>query len=158
MNKTLKTIIATFAILGFLLLCVSIFYYFIIFVPGGEKSTVSDNSSVASPSVSPTTNTSSSPKPRISITSISSPIPQGSNATVEALATAGAYCTITVNYKSGTTSRAEGLDAKIADSSGNVSWTWMIETNASTGSGTIIVTASTSGGTASSTMHFLVTY
>jgi hypothetical protein len=59
----------------------------------------------------------------------------------------GAFCNITVYYKSGP-SEAQGLDPKDADSSGNVSWTWKVGTRTTPGTWRVI-TASSCGETVS---------
>lgn len=80
----------------------------------------------------------------LSIVEVTSPVPQGSLATVRAKTAPGADCSIVVMYKSGK-STAEGLEAKKADSAGNVSWTWKVGPNTSLGSHPISVTASMNG-------------
>jgi len=50
----------------------------------------------------------------------------GDNATANVTTTAGASCVITVVYKNGP-SAAAGLNTKTADSTGAVSWTWVVD-------------------------------
>lgn len=76
----------------------------------------------------------------IKIVSVTSPVKRGQNATLVAKATSGAYCTITVYYKSGP-SKAKGLEPKNADKKGSVSWTWKVGTNTTPGKWKIVVTA-----------------
>ena len=90
------------------------------------------------------------------ITSVTSPVRHGYNATLTAKTLPNAYCTITVYYKSGP-SEAQGLYSKIADSSGNVFWTWKVGTRTTPGSWKIVVTASLSGKTVSQITYFTVT-
>ena len=80
---------------------------------------------------------------------------QGSYATHTAHTSPGAYCTITVYYKSGP-STASGLGAKTADSDGNVSWTWKVGTRTTPGTYRIVVTAALGGATRSETVYFQV--
>ncbi len=87
----------------------------------------------------------------VTITSLISPVAQGSSATLRARTAAGAACTITVVYKSGPSS-AQGLGPKTADGSGAVSWTWTVGSRTTPGSWPVTVTcsagdASTSAGT-----------
>jgi cell wall-associated NlpC family hydrolase len=74
------------------------------------------------------------------ITFITSPIRPGQTATLRATTQAGASCSIAYTTPAGTSSTAQGLVAKQADGTGNVSWSWMIGTNTRPGTGTIRVT------------------
>ncbi len=91
----------------------------------------------------------------LEIVSVTSPIGKGYTATLRANTEPGAYCTITVYYKSGP-SRASGLYGKTADSSGNVLWSWKVGTRTTPGSWRIVVTASLDGDTISQTTYFTV--
>jgi beta-lactamase superfamily II metal-dependent hydrolase len=77
----------------------------------------------------------------LTIASVTSPIARGGSATLIAQTIPGANCTIKVNYKSGA-SKASGLAAQTADSSGQVSWTWKVASNTTPGTWRIVVTAS----------------
>jgi predicted small secreted protein len=88
----------------------------------------------------------------VSVTSLVSP---GAYATLEAKATPGAECTITVYYKSGP-SEAQGLYPKQANSNGHVSWTWKVGTRTTPGRWKIVVTATYEGKTVSQQTHFTV--
>lgn len=68
----------------------------------------------------------------VTITSITSPIERGNEATVKVKTTADAKCAITVTYSSGK-SKASGLERKKANSKGKVSWTWTVGSNTKTG-------------------------
>ncbi|AHB12899.1 hypothetical protein [Dehalococcoides mccartyi] len=103
-----------------------------------------NDSSVNEVPSQPVTNTSLD----LSITGVTSPVSKGAYATLTAKTQPGALCNITVYYKSGPSS-ASGLDSKVADSTGNVSWTWKVGTNTTPGSWRIVVTASLSGKTES---------
>jgi competence protein ComEC len=74
----------------------------------------------------------------IEITSVTSPISKGSNATLSAKTSPNTSCTITVYYKSGA-SHAAGLDPKTADVNGIVSWTWKVASNTTSGTWKIVV-------------------
>jgi competence protein ComEC len=75
----------------------------------------------------------------VEIVSVSSPVSQGANATLDAKTSPNASCTITVYYKSGP-SKASGLGPKTADAGGLVSWTWKVGANTTLGSWRIEVT------------------
>lgn len=79
---------------------------------------------------------------------------QGSHATLTAHTSPGANCTIAVYYSSKST--AAGLEPKVADGAGNVSWTWKVGTRTTPGSYRIVVTAAVGGTTASDTVYFQV--
>jgi hypothetical protein len=92
----------------------------------------------------------------LSIVSVTpNPIGQGYTATLHAKTVPGAYCAITVYYKSGP-STAAGLYSKEADSQGNVSWSWKVGTRTTPGSWPIVVTASIDGETVSQTTSITV--
>ncbi len=61
----------------------------------------------------------------LTISSVTSPVSQGANATLTAQTAPNASCTITVSYKSGP-SHASGLGPQTASASGVVSWTWKV--------------------------------
>jgi len=92
----------------------------------------------------------------VTFTSISTPIGAGNVATATIKTAAGASCSITVTYKSGK-STAKGLDPKIADMNGMVSWSWLVGGNTTPGSWPIDVTCSANGQTATQHMTFTVT-
>ena len=91
----------------------------------------------------------------LEIESVTSPIGKGYTATLQANTVPGAYCNITVYYKSGP-SGASGLYPKEADSEGNVSWSWKVGTRTTPGSWRIVVTGSLGGETVSQTTYFTV--
>jgi len=64
---------------------------------------------------------------------------RGQNATLLVKTGANLACTIEVDYKSGP-STAAGLGPKTSDAAGNVSWTWKVGANTTTGSWPITVT------------------
>ena len=75
----------------------------------------------------------------IEITSIAGARP-GGRATVAVRTTPGASCSISYRTPAGTSSTAQGLEAKVADSTGMVSWTWNIGLSTRPGTGTVVVT------------------
>lgn len=91
----------------------------------------------------------------IEIASVTSPIGKGYTATLQANTAPGAYCNITVYYKSGP-SEASGLYPKEADTEGKVSWSWKVGTRTTPGSWKIVVTATLDGNTTSDTTYFTV--
>jgi NOL1/NOP2/fmu family ribosome biogenesis protein len=70
---------------------------------------------------------------------------RGTYATLRALTSPGASCTIAVVLPSGATSAAAGLTPKVADAGGIVSWTWLVAGNTLPGMGSVTVTASAGG-------------
>ena len=74
----------------------------------------------------------------IEITSLTSPVSPGSSARLEIQTAAGAVCNILVVYKSGP-SQARGLEPKVADSGGQISWVWRVGTNTTSGTWPILV-------------------
>jgi hypothetical protein len=86
----------------------------------------------------------------VSITSITSPIERGNDATVKIKTTAGAKCTITVTYSSGK-SQASGLERKTANAKGKVHWTWTVGGSTKAGKYPVDISCKKSGaeGTAS---------
>ncbi|MEO8458823.1 MAG: hypothetical protein ABI559_13555 [Chloroflexota bacterium] len=75
------------------------------------------------------------------ITSLTSPVSTGQNATVAVKTSPGASCSIVYTHPSGKTSTATGLDPKTAGADGTVSWTWLIATTTKPlGNGKVLVT------------------
>lgn len=105
----------------------------------------------------PTSQITSMPAPELflEIISVTSPVRPGANATLKAKTLPGAQETITVYYKSGP-STAQGLYPKIADSNGDISWTWKVGTRTTPGSWRIVVTASYGEKRTSQTTSFTV--
>lgn len=97
-----------------------------------------------SPKPSPTPSPAPAPKPApppkatVTVTSITSPVRKGANATVRAETNPGDHCSIDVIYKSGS-SKAQGLTHQQADGQGRVSWTWMVGTRTTPGSWPVII-------------------
>jgi len=89
------------------------------------------------------------------VVSVTSPVSPGADVTLIAKTIPGAQCTITVNYKSGP-STASGLETKMADSSGNVSWTWAVGKSTTAGIWPIVITATSQGNTVMVNTSFMV--
>jgi beta-lactamase superfamily II metal-dependent hydrolase len=77
----------------------------------------------------------------LEILSVTSPVRQGDQATVNARSAPGATCTITVHYQSGP-SKAKGLESRTPDPGGSVSWSWDVGPKTSLGSWPITVLCS----------------
>jgi len=91
----------------------------------------------------------------LEIVFVTSPVSPGDYVTLKARAPTGAQCSITVYYKSGS-STAQGWFAKQADMDGNVSWTWKVGTRTTPGNWRIVVTATYEGDTISQETYFAV--
>jgi hypothetical protein len=91
----------------------------------------------------------------ISIVSVTSPVNAGSDATLVAQTTPGAFCGIQVSYKSGP-SLSSALSPKPADSNGRVSWTWQVESGTEPGDWQILVVSTYLDKMASQHTHFTV--
>jgi endonuclease YncB( thermonuclease family) len=92
----------------------------------------------------------------LEITSVTSPVKPGADATAKAKTTPGADCTIAVIYNSGHQSTASGLVPKKADDKGVVSWTWKVSTGTNPGASKIEVKATSGNETISQTIDFIV--
>ena len=92
----------------------------------------------------------------VRFTKLTSSVHRGAYATASVATAGGAYCTITVTYKSGP-SKAAGLGSKTANSAGAVSWTWLVGSRTTPGAWPVTVTCSKSGKGASVTKTFQVT-
>ena len=93
------------------------------------------------------------PKPvigtiKVTVTSFTSSVSPGQDASITIRTTAGASCSIVVEYKSGP-SQAKGLGPEKANSSGVASWTWLVGSRTTHGSWPVTVTCSSGGKTAS---------
>jgi hypothetical protein len=91
----------------------------------------------------------------IDIISVSTPIGPGNYANISVVTLPYALCEVTVTYASGV-SEADGLGDKIANGSGYVSWTWMIEASTAAGSWPIVVTASLGGIEVSDVIYIVI--
>ena len=107
--------------------------------PMCESQPVRESTPSPTPSGTSTGNTSTPGETPIEITSTNSFRP-GQTARVSAKTTPNIICSIAYTTPEGNDSRAQGLDEKRADSSGNVSWSWMIGTHTKPGTGTVTVT------------------
>ena len=86
----------------------------------------------------PETTTEQVPEAGIQVTTLSSPVAQGANASISIKTAPGATCHITVYYKSGP-SEAAGLEPKTSDQNGNCSWTWKVGTRTTPGDWKIVI-------------------
>ncbi|NLE13068.1 MAG: hypothetical protein GX628_05240 [Clostridiales bacterium] len=75
----------------------------------------------------------------LQLTNITSPCKNGSNATVNVCGKPDTKYNILVMYQSGPCT-AEGLEPKISDDKGNVSWTWKIDNDIKQGEHKIFIT------------------
>lgn len=75
----------------------------------------------------------------LSVISLTSPVSPNENATIIVQGKAGKQYSITVYYKSGPSSAA-GLEPKVADENGRVSWTWKIGPRTTAGDWKITIT------------------
>lgn len=91
----------------------------------------------------------------LEVVSLTSPARRNSTATLKIHTEPGADCTITVMYKSGP-SVARGLEPKIADLEGNVSWSWQVGGNTTPGTWKVIVASSHAGRSAYKEIPFQV--
>jgi competence protein ComEC len=91
----------------------------------------------------------------LEVVSLTSPARRNGTAALKVHTEPGADCTITVMYKSGP-SVARGLEPKIADRQGNVSWSWKAGGNTTPGTWKVIVTSSLGGQSAYKEIPFQV--
>ena len=104
----------------------------------------------------------SSPTPKgagqgfIDIISVTSPVKQNDDAQVSIATTAGALCSIKVILPSDTQSTAKGLETKTADASGNITWSWKINWNTTTGTATIEISCSKDGQSFSKSLQMAI--
>ena len=75
----------------------------------------------------------------VKLISLSSPVSSGNPASITIKTVASARCQITVLYLSGP-SKAKSLIPQEADSEGQVTWTWLVDTRTTPGTWPIIVT------------------
>ena len=97
-----------------------------------------------------------SPSPlAVVISSVTSPVSHGSQASVTATTSPGAACEVEVGYASGP-SKAAGLEPKPAEATGAVSWTWTVGAQTQVGTWPIAVTCSLGSETATTGTSFVV--
>ncbi len=80
----------------------------------------------------------------LQVVSLTSPVAPGANAALTIKTAPGAYCTITVIYKSGP-SQAAGLGPQTADPNGTVTWQWKVGSSTARGVWSIVVTSERQG-------------
>lgn len=78
------------------------------------------------------------------VSSVSSSVARGQTASLQVTTTAGASCSISVNYKSGP-SKAASLHPQTADSSGRIQWSWKVGTRTIAGTWPIVVKCNPGG-------------
>ncbi len=77
----------------------------------------------------------------VALLSLSSPAPPGSDADIRVQTAPSAACSIEVRYRSGL-SKARGLEPKVTDARGGVSWQWRVGSKTTRGRWPIVVTCS----------------
>ena len=75
----------------------------------------------------------------VKLTKRTASVARNAKASVTIKTTAGAECGIDVQYKSGSPS-ADGLEPKIANAKGAVTWKWLVARSTSTGRAPIVIT------------------
>jgi hypothetical protein len=122
--------------------------------PGGSTTPTSAPTAAPTPAA---TATDGAPLLAVDITSLPSSISANSTATLAAVTLPGATCKAGVKYHSGKPSSAPGLLKKqVADSAGQVSWTWTIDAGTKAGDSTATVSCSLHGKSASKSKKFVV--
>lgn len=123
---------------------ISIVLLLVIFVGSGVAYTYflgpdsSQNPALAAPVHAPVerkikpTQLAANAKVSASVQTITSPVQQGSNASVSIRTNAGSKCSVSVIYDKAA-SADSGLGPKVADEFGTVSWTWTVEESAAIG-------------------------
>lgn len=92
----------------------------------------------------------------IAVSSLSSPIQRGSNASISIQTSPGANCSISVIYKSGP-SNAAGLGPQIANGNGIITWSWKVGTKTTPGTWSIHVSCNQGGNSSTISVPFEVT-
>lgn len=75
----------------------------------------------------------------VKLTKRTASVARNARASVTIKTTAGAECGIDVQYKSGSPS-ADGLEPKVANAKGAVTWKWLVARSTSTGRAPIVIT------------------
>ncbi|MBI2063556.1 MAG: hypothetical protein HYT65_00995 [Candidatus Yanofskybacteria bacterium] len=79
---------------------------------------------------------------QITIAFLTSPVEQNSTAQLDIKTVPEAQCAIKVTLPSGSQSTAKGLETKLADNSGTITWSWKINWNTTPGTANIDLTCS----------------
>ena len=107
-------------------------------------------------SVDPNVQSTPAPKPiAVKFTTWTKSVGQGKGASATVKTVEGAECGILVTYKE-VTSEANGLDPKVANSKGVVTWKWSVGPNTTPGSWPIEVTCNVGDRTGTATVEFRV--
>ena len=80
----------------------------------------------------------------VAIESLTSPVNAGSNASASVITNAGSMCAIEVNYD-GVQSSDSGLTSKLANSYGNVVWSWTVGNSVPIGNWPVKITCTYNG-------------
>ena len=132
-------------------------YYGIALTPAGATAAPTPIAEVA-PTAAPVAPPPPAGTFSVRIASLPASVGHGANATLVAVTAAGATCSASVTYASGTVSTAAGLQPQpVANSSGEVSWTWKVGTTTGPGTSTATVACRLGGESATATQQFQVT-
>lgn len=157
MGKQLKTKLKRIG-LSSLILTVALFGYGIYSVYSGDKYNTPKLTTSLTTSYKPLP---PPPKPAVNapesvfIESLDSPVAPGTNTSIIINALAGSKCTISVLYKN-TPATDSGLVAKIADSYGNITWSWGVPANTPSGNWPVTVNCAYHAKTAVVVAHLQV--
>ncbi len=133
-------------------------YYGITFSSGTSTAAVPTSAPLASAGVSAGAPAVPVASLSVSITSLPASVSHGANATLAAITSAGATCSASVRYFSGTVSTAVGLKPQpVAGTNGDVSWTWKVGTSTTPGTSSATVSCWLGTDTATATQSFEVT-
>jgi hypothetical protein len=94
---------------------------------------------VATPSTTTATPASAAAPASVSFASVNGARP-GQTASIGVQTNPGASCSIIFVPPHGTTSTADGLAAKVADATGKVAWSWVVDARSPVGPGSVTVT------------------
>lgn len=131
--------------------------------PSPPTATPAPSTSSGFPASTPTTTPilTSTPQPspqndQIIVISLTSPVKQNSTAKLDIKTLPEAQCAIKVTLPSGSQSTAGGLEAKIADNSGAITWSWKINWNTTPGTANIDLTCSKDGQGFSKSLQMII--
>ncbi|MBI2062661.1 MAG: hypothetical protein HYT61_00200 [Candidatus Yanofskybacteria bacterium] len=113
--------------------------------PAATNSGLPLSGQVSSPTPTPTLTLTPQPTQQtneIIVVSITSPVKQNDTAQLDIKTAPEAKCDITVTLPSGNQSNAKGLEDKLADNSGTITWSWKINWNTTPGTANIDINCS----------------
>ena len=96
------------------------------------------------------------PTGQITIVSLTSPVKQNTTAQLNIQTTPTTQCSIKVTLPSGGQSSAGGLEAKTADNSGTITWSWKINWNTTPGTANIDIGCSKDGQSFSKSLQMTI--